>query len=1005
MCACFVRSLRYFTFIVFICTTSFLLSTTCHAQNRKQYNLNHFNGLPSNNVYSMLTDKHGYLYIGTENGIVKYNGYSFKNYDIADPDVWDMYEDTKGRVWLYRISDEMGYIYNDVYHKVYANLARPAYVYPVYPRETPGGIVFLNSIGADVYVMMVLNDTLHAYKTKLKNVEGNSVFLSSGYKLFFTSDKGIEQIELKGLNETKCLVWDKDATSRIAMLNNRLLFRNPGYATFLNTNTFRMDTIHLEKGEAIKNTYHNKRNTYFVTDKNVYVLDDALNATKHNLRTYLQESQLTNDKIVYMIQDSFWHTCISTVRSGMYMSFNVPHYKKVTSQNLSGYRYLGCDADKKIYWWSNEKKKLAVIDKNTKVSYVSFPELNSAVNVVAYKEQKIILIAVGGFYSLDTKTFRLSPLFDSKSKYRLISWIDPSFNYSADTMPINSSRFVSGIDGAYVRDRFHTITKGGDYYNYLYKGDSIIHTIMHKARYVGLVYDSVQDCVVTYDNKSVYVFKDNKIHLYQNIVDFLGIKRIKNILIDQEHGNVFFQDADKVVMYNYYTRKCRSVLNNYKLDKAKVILHNNTLIAGGRFGIMFSRINGPMQLAEPVIYHNIKSLVYNDLTDLLALDSTVMLNTDSGLLSVDMPSAVQENHKGFRPLYNFIAKYNDTMNIVHTGDTLFVNQLQPDILFDVVKPGGIGAQKFRIKELHTRAGWQYLNVNEFTPSDYKPGHYYTVLIQAEDEVWKSEPVQLAIYLKPRWWQTSTGTIFIGIGGIAAVAVFALLVFYYTRKNAVKSHTRKNYLLSLELKSIYAQINPHFIFNTLTTGLYFISENRNKEAYTHISSFSELLRSYLKSARNRYVSLAEEIENIENYINLQQYRFENKFEYSIEVDNNINTLQKHIPGLLLQPFVENAINHGLLHKDDKGHLSIKIISPDDKIVIICIEDDGIGRQASKKLYDARKNKPASYGNELIEDLIKIINADNRLRIDITYIDKPGPLTGTKVLITVKEIHHE
>lgn len=1006
MCACFVQALRYITFSLCIYTTSFLLITPCSAQSRKQHNLNHFNGLPSNNVYCMLSDKYGYLYIGTENGVVKYNGYSFKNYNIADPDVWDIYEDKKGRVWLYRISDEIGYIYNDVYHKVHAKSMPTAYIYPLYPRETAGGITFLNSSGPGVYVMRVINDTLYTYKTKLRNVEGNSIFLSSSLNFFYTSDNRIEQIQLNGsLRETKRFIQSINTSTRVAMLNNHLLLNYNNCVILFNTNTLRQDTMYLEQGEIIKNTYHNKKKMFLVTNKHVYVMNDALQTKKHNLETYLDESQLNNDKIVYMIKDSFWHTCISTVRSGMYMSFNVPHYKKIVPQKMQGYRYIGNDATKRIYWWSNETRRLATIDTMGKINDLPFYNLNNVVSIIPYKDEKMILVASGGFYTINTKTFLVSPLFERNKKYRLTCLPDSSFDFKADTTPVSSSRFISGMAGVYVHEQFHTITKGGDFYNYTVKGDSLIHTIMHKSRYVGLIYDSVLDCVIAYDNKSVYVFKDNKIQEYKNVIDLLGINRIKKILIDQLHGNVFFQDADKLVMYNYYTRKYRSILNNYKLDKTKVMLHNNTLVVAGRFGVMFSRIGGPLQLSQPVIYHNIKSLAYNDVSDLLARDSIIILNTDSGLLSVNMPLATQQNIKTFRPLYNFIAKYNDTVNIVHTGDTLFVNQAQPDILFDVVKPTGVGALKFRIQEQHLSPTWQYINVNEFIPSKYKPGHYYTVLVQAEDEVWKSEPVKLTIFLKPRWWQTSTGKILISIGGIAAAAVFALLVFYYTRKNAVKSHTRKNYLLSLELKSIYAQINPHFIFNTLTTGLYFISENRTKEAYTHISSFSELLRSYLKSSRNRYITLAEEIENIENYINLQQYRFEDKFDYGIEVDANIDTSQKHIPGLLLQPFVENAINHGLLHKDDRGHLAIKIISSDAENMIICIEDDGIGRQASKKLYDARKNKPASYGNELIEDLIKIINADNRLRIDITYIDKPEPFTGTKVLITVKEIHHE
>ncbi len=113
----------------------------------------------------------------------------------------------------------------------------------------------------------------------------------------------------------------------------------------------------------------------------------------------------------------------------------------------------------------------------------------------------------------------------------------------------------------------------------------------------------------------------------------------------------------------------------------------------------------------------------------------------------------------------------------------------------------------------------------------------------------------------------------------------------------------------------------------------------------------------------------------------------------------------IPALMLQPFIENAINHGLLHKNEKGHLKVTFrMNSDNKGITCIIDDDGIGREQSGKINAANAEKHTSYGNTLIQDLIKIINADDKLRVSIAYKDKLQPESGTQVIITIKKINN-
>jgi two-component sensor histidine kinase len=341
-----------------------------------------------------------------------------------------------------------------------------------------------------------------------------------------------------------------------------------------------------------------------------------------------------------------------------------------------------------------------------------------------------------------------------------------------------------------------------------------------------------------------------------------------------------------------------------------------------------------------------------------------------------------------------------------SGDTILLDAATLDVYFDLINPAGSGTLKIQSLLPGIDTAWKALNTYELYRPEIKAGKYYPLLVRASDNAWEFPAIRLVLYIVPTFWQTNAGIVLLGVL-LSLVSICAIfLIIYYTRKIVSQRHLKQNYLLSLELKAIYAQINPHFIFNTLNTGLYFISESRNNEAYRHISSFSQLLRSYIKSARNKYIPLAEEIENLRNYITLQQQRFENEFEFQITVAEEIKESERNIPAFLLQPFVENAINHGLLHKNEKGHLLINFSFNNAKNEITCIiEDDGIGRERSAQINEGNHNKPFSYGSDLIADLVKVINADQVIRVNIEYIDKPEPNIGTKVVITLRNIHHE
>jgi sensor histidine kinase YesM len=159
---------------------------------------------------------------------------------------------------------------------------------------------------------------------------------------------------------------------------------------------------------------------------------------------------------------------------------------------------------------------------------------------------------------------------------------------------------------------------------------------------------------------------------------------------------------------------------------------------------------------------------------------------------------------------------------------------------------------------------------------------------------------------------------------------------------------------LEMQALRAQMNPHFVFNSLNSINRFILKKQGAEASEYLTKFSKLIRMILNSSANVAVSLAEDLEALRLYLELESLRFDNKFNYKIECDPEMDADQIQVPPMLLQPFVENAIWHGLMNKEGEGHVWINI-SQENSTLLCTITDDGIGRKKAAEL-----SRPVSTG---------------------------------------------
>ncbi|MEO6286855.1 MAG: histidine kinase [Dyadobacter sp.] len=210
------------------------------------------------------------------------------------------------------------------------------------------------------------------------------------------------------------------------------------------------------------------------------------------------------------------------------------------------------------------------------------------------------------------------------------------------------------------------------------------------------------------------------------------------------------------------------------------------------------------------------------------------------------------------------------------------------------------------------------------------------------------------------------------------------------------------LSETEMASLRSQMNPHFIFNCLNSIQFFAAQNDSEKASNYLSKFSRLIRLVLENSKSEHVTLENELETLRLYIEMEAMRFPGKLVYQIEIDQNIDPEMIQIPPLLLQPFVENAIWHGLMHKDAGGAVRIVLKQIEPDMLHVEITDNGVGRQkaADYKSKSATKNK--SLGMKITADRIELINQLYKIHTNvgvIDLVDQHGAAAGTKVVLNI------
>jgi hypothetical protein len=206
---------------------------------------------------------------------------------------------------------------------------------------------------------------------------------------------------------------------------------------------------------------------------------------------------------------------------------------------------------------------------------------------------------------------------------------------------------------------------------------------------------------------------------------------------------------------------------------------------------------------------------------------------------------------------------------------------------------------------------------------------------------------------------------------------------------------------LEMQALRAQMNPHFIFNSLNSINRFILQNNKALASEYLTKFSRLVRLILQNSQSALIQLESELESLQLYLELEAVRFDHHFEFNIKVDDELETDVIKVPPLIIQPYAENAIWHGLMHKEEKGHLEIELFQQDD--FLCCkIADDGIGRKKASELKSKSSSTHKSMGMQITASRIEMLQQKKHLDASIKITDlvlADGSAGGTEVLLKI------
>lgn len=303
--------------------------------------------------------------------------------------------------------------------------------------------------------------------------------------------------------------------------------------------------------------------------------------------------------------------------------------------------------------------------------------------------------------------------------------------------------------------------------------------------------------------------------------------------------------------------------------------------------------------------------------------------------------------------------------------------------------------------------WNYTDAyKRFAGYTNVPPGTYTFKVKGSnsDGVWNEEGVEVVIIISPAWWATW----WFRIPAILIIVFVMWYIIYMRWRNIRIKHEDEKRILeiekqmfSLEQTALRLQINPHFIFNSLNSIQSFVISNDTDKAINYLAKFAQLMRLILSNSHQAFIPITDELKALNIYLDIERLRFNNKFDYEFVIDPLIDTDFMEIPPMIVQPYIENAILHGILNKKERGRILIEMRLSGNALLCI-VEDDGIGREKAAEIKARSDLHHKSRGMLITQKRLELLNKQNKEQMSVTIIDlkdQQGKACGTRVEIMI------
>ncbi len=298
--------------------------------------------------------------------------------------------------------------------------------------------------------------------------------------------------------------------------------------------------------------------------------------------------------------------------------------------------------------------------------------------------------------------------------------------------------------------------------------------------------------------------------------------------------------------------------------------------------------------------------------------------------------------------------------------------------------------------------WIYTNRRFANYTNLDPGTYvFKVKASNNDGVWNDKELAIIIDIAPPFWKTWWFYLLIAIMLSSLVYVIYLMRVGQIRKEEELKTEFNRKLAEVEMSALRSQMNPHFLFNSLNSINRYIVKSDPETASGYLTKFSRLIRLILQNSKSATIPLANELEALKLYVEMEDLRFENKFDYHIRMEGDIEPDYLEVPPMVIQPYVENAIWHGLMHKKEKGRLTVTLSKEKGSLKCI-IEDNGIGRDKARDLKTKSATKSKSMGMKITRDRLSLINNMHQKNSIVQVEDLKSPdgnAIGTRVTLYI------